>query len=235
MSLLTLIQDVCNAIGIDPPTAVISATDKNITSLLAMANTSGEELMKRYEWQELTKQATFTTTGTIPQGYLSSIASDFDRFINDTMWNQGLRQKIIGPITMQEYQQDLSFAVVGPPFKFIQYGGQLYIGPTATAAGQTVVFNYISGNWCTSDALVGQTRWQADSDLTVIPQRIHKLDLIWRWKQAKGLAYGEDLETAEGAIEKQIGTNTGRRILFVGGSDTRYFAENIPNGDWPAA
>jgi hypothetical protein len=235
MSLLTLIQTTCDSIGLTRPSVVITSADQNVRTLLALANTSGEELMKRYEWQELTKEVTFTSTGTISQGSLASIASDMDRFVNDTFWNRGLREKIQGPVTQQQWQQDLSFNVVGPPYKFIVNDGTLYVGPTPLAAGQTLAFNYITQNWCQSSVGTGQAVWTADTDTTKIPERIHRLDLIWRFKSAKGLSYAEDLETAERSIEKHFGTNTARRILFVGGSDVRFFAENIPNGDWPTA
>lgn len=234
MSLLTLIQNTANEVGISSPLVVITSTDQNIRTLLSLSNTSGDELMRRSEWQQLTSEATFSTSGTISQGYLNSIATDYDRMISDTMWDRSLRQKIMGPVNMQEWQQDLSFLVVGPPYKFIVYGGKLFTGPTAIAVSHTVAFNYISKSWCTTSGGTGQSAWAADTDLTVLPERIHKLDLIWRFKQAKGLAYGEDLETAETAIEKAIGQSTPRRTLFVGGSNARYFSENVPLGSWPS-
>lgn len=212
----------------------MSSTDQRVLELLVMANMSGEELTRRYFWQELTQEANFLSTGSIDMGHLTgSIATDFAYFCDQTFWDRDLRQPIIGPVTAQEWQSDLSYAIVGPPYKFIVQAGRLKVGPTALASGHTMVFNYISKNWCESSTGTGQTAFAADTDETRVPQELFKLELLWRWKQAKGLAYAEDLETAEEQIERYTGQNAGRRVLFIGGSGVYYLAENVPLGDWP--
>lgn len=234
MALLDLIQDVSQALGVPAPTAVITSADTRVLELLVLANRIGDDLSRRYQWQELTKTASFTASGTISQGSLTgSIATDFAYFVDQTFWDRNLREPIIGPVTAQEWQSDLSYAVVGPPYKFIVQNGLLQVGPTAITAGHTMVFNYITRNWCASSLGVGQTKFAADTDVTVIPQELFNLTLVWRWKQSKGLAYAEDMETAEEQIERYTGQNAGRRVLFIGGQGIYYLSENVPLGNWP--
>ena len=234
MSLLTLVQDVSRTLGMTTPTVVTTSADQRVLELLVMANTAGNELARRYYWQELTREVTFSATGTIDQGYLTgSIATDFGYFIDQTFWDRSLRLPIIGPVTAQEWQSDLSWAVVSPPYKFIVQNDKLKVGPTALTAGDTLVFNYMTKNWCESSTGTGQSSFQADTDVTRIPEELFKLELIWRWKSAKGLAYAEDMENAEEQIERYTGQNAGRRVLFIGGSGIYYLAENVPAGDWP--
>lgn len=234
MSLLTLIQQVSQSLGVPAPTAVVTSADTRVLELLVMANTTGDELTRRYFWQELTAEAQFTATGSIDLGHITgSIATDFGYFIDQTFWDRDLREPIIGPITAQEWQSDMSYAVVGPPYKFIVQGGRLKAGPTPLPVSDDLVFNYISKNWCESATGTGQSAFAADTDITRIPQELFKLELLWRWKQAKGLAYAEDLETAEEQIERYTGQNAGRRVLFIGGTGIYYLAENVPLGDWP--
>lgn len=237
MSLLTLIQDASKMIGLSSPTAVVSSADQRVLELLVMANVSGEDLSTRYDWQELTRTASWSSTGTIAQGTITSatIASDFGRFVDDTFWDRSTRIPIGGPATSQEWQSDLSSAIVSPPYKFIVQNNVLYVGPTPIAAGNTLVFNYITKNWCASSAGTAQSAFAADDDVTLIPEKLFKLDLIWRWKSSKGLAYAEDLENAERQIDKYIGQNGGRRVLFIGGAPIHYFADNIPAGNWPGS
>lgn len=236
MALLDLIQDVSVALGTPKPSVVMTSTDQRVLELLVFANSTGEELSRRYGWQQLVRQATFTSSGTIDQGYLTgSIATDFAYFLDQTFWDRDLRQPILGPVDAQEWQSDLSFAVVGPPYKFIVQDDVLKVGPTAITAGHTMVFNYITQNWCQSSTGTGQSAFAADTDTTRIPQQIFKLEMIWRWKQAKGLAYAEDMETAEQQIDRMTGQNAGRRVLFIGGAGIQYFAENVPLGNWPTA
>lgn len=234
MALLDLIQDVNQNLGFPAPTVVMTSADTRVLEMLVMANSLGNELTRRYFWQELTYEASFTSTGTISQGYLTgSIATDFGYWVDQTFWDQDLRQPIIGPVTPQEWQSDLSYAVVGPPYKFIVQADLLKVGPTAIASGHTMVFNYITKNWAQSSTGTGLSKFAADTDVLRIPQELFKLSLIWRWKQQKGLAYAEDMETAEEQIERYTGQNAGRRVLFIGGMGIYYLAENVPLGDWP--
>lgn len=234
MSLLTLIQDVSKSLGVPAPSVVMASADTRVLELLVTANSVGNELTRRYFWQELTQEASFTASGTINQGYLTgSIATDFGYWIDQTFWDRTSRQQILGPVTAQEWQSDMSWAVVSPPYKFIVQGDILKVGPTAIAAGDTMVFNYITKNWCQSSTGTGQSAFAADTDTTVIPEELFKLELIWRWKQSKGLAYAEDMETAEEQIDRYTGQNAGRRVLFIGGSGVYYLGENVPAGDWP--
>lgn len=234
MSLLTIVQQASTVLGLSQPTVVTTSQDQRVLELWVMANRVGDELSRRYFWQELTKQASFTSTATIDQGYLTgSIATDFGYWIDQTFWDRDLRQPIIGPVTAQEWQSDLSFAVVGPPYKFIVQADVLKVGPTAVGSGHTMVFNYITKNWCQSSTGTGQSAFAADTDTSLIPEELFKLSLIWRWKQAKSLAYAEDMESAEEQIERYTGQNAGRRVLFIGGQGIYYLAENVPLGDWP--
>lgn len=220
--------------GINSPSAVISSQDKTVLELLVMANSTGDELTRRYTWQELTREANFLSTGSIDMGSLTgSIATDFGYFLDQTFWDRDLKQPIIGPVDAQEWQSDLSFAVVGPPYKFIVQNGRLKVGPTAITSGHTMVFNYLTKNWCESSTGTGQSAFAADTDVTRIPQELFKLSLIWRWKQSKGLSYAEDMGTAEAQIDRYTGLSGGRRVLFIGGQGIYYLAENVPLGNWP--
>ncbi len=234
MSLLTLMQDVTSAIGLPVPTVVTTSSDANVVTLLALANTAGTALMKRYEWQELTSfSGTIQATGSIDIGSITTIfGSGFDRIVNQTFWDNSMRQPIDGPVTIQQFQQGLANNVTGPPYYFFIYGGRFKIGPTAIAATDYCTCFTISKNWCASSGGTGQSAFAADTDVTVIPQELFKLDLIWRWKQKNGLSYAEDLQTAEQSIETYIGQNTPARVLFLGGRNI-YYNTNIPEGYWP--
>lgn len=234
MALLDLITDVFAEVGISQtaPNAVVTSTDAQVLQLLALANSCGRQLMKRYEWQELTNYASFVTGGSIDVGTITGcFGAGFDRIINQTLWDTNTRLPI-GTRTIQQWQNDQAGAVAGPPYYYVMFGNRVKIGPTAVASGHTITAYYISGNWCQSAAGVGQSTFAADDDTTVIPQELFKLSLIWMWKKSKGLSYAEDMATAESQIETQIGGNRGASVLYLGGSN-RVYPENIPEGYWP--
>lgn len=236
MSLLTLIQSTSYLIGLPSPSVAYASTDTRIQELISFANSIGDKIARDYQWQELTKEATFDATGTVSMGSLTgSIATDFGYFINQTFWDRDAKMPILGPATPQEWQADLSSGFVSPPYKFVVQSGLLKVGPTAIAAGHDMVFNYITKYWCQSSGGTGQTAFAADTDTTVIPEELFKLELIWRWKASKGLSYAEDLQTSEQAIQAYTGQNQGSRVLFIGGNAIYYIGGNVPQGDWPSS
>lgn len=73
MTLLELIQQTCNELGILPPNAVVSSTDQQIKQLYALLNRHGHDLTRQFEWEKLDKEYRLTTlafniTGTLTLG-----------------------------------------------------------------------------------------------------------------------------------------------------------------------
>ena len=68
-TMLELIQQATNELGIATPSTVAGNTSQDVVQLLALMNAAGYELLRRADWRELTRQHTFyteaiTTTGT---------------------------------------------------------------------------------------------------------------------------------------------------------------------------
>jgi hypothetical protein len=72
MPLLDLVQKIAVKVGIPSPTVAVSSNDANVQAILGFVNEAGQELAARYAWQELVKEATFTTVGV--QGGISSLS-----------------------------------------------------------------------------------------------------------------------------------------------------------------
>ena len=74
MSLLTIVQNVCDTIGLAQPSAVIGSTDQNIIALQAMANTEGRELLDRFSWPATQLEVTHTSLAAELQGVMTTLA-----------------------------------------------------------------------------------------------------------------------------------------------------------------
>lgn len=234
MSLLTIIGNVCKAIGLPTPAAVVSSSDTKVLELLALANNSGKSLALQFNFPELSQEATFLSVAALDQGLLTAVitAADYLRIITDTMWDRTSVQKITGPSSPTAWQTLIANHSAGPPYVFRIRNRRLYIGPTAITAGNTIAFEYYSSFWCESILGAGRAAWSVDSDVGRIPENILELDLIWRWKQAKGLEYAEDLETAGQAIDTYTGSVGGARLLILGGPSQFTFPINTAEGSW---
>ncbi|MFQ5356634.1 MAG: hypothetical protein ACE5DY_09170, partial [Mariprofundaceae bacterium] len=100
MSMLSIIQNVADTIGIDRPSSVVGSTNKTSTQMLAMLNMSGKMLARRHAWQRLMSEHTFSTVnGTASY----SLPSDYDRHIDDTAWDRSNYWAVRGSITPQEW------------------------------------------------------------------------------------------------------------------------------------
>jgi hypothetical protein len=61
MTLLELIQQTCNELGITPPNAVVTSTDPQVMQLYALLNRHGHDLSRQFEWEKLDKEYRITT------------------------------------------------------------------------------------------------------------------------------------------------------------------------------
>ena len=170
MTLLTICQDAANEIGVPSPNTVVGSTDTTVIQLLAAANRED-------------------------QGAMTSIATDFLRFSNDTMWNRTTNRKFYGPLNNTEWQTLKGIVVNGVTNYFRIRGNKLLLNPTPTA-GQKLFFEYIQKNWVdtTGDGSANATSYAADSNTTILDEDLITLGVIWRFLKQKGLPYDNQLQ-----------------------------------------
>lgn len=221
MSLLTIIQDASARLGFTTPTSVIASTDTITIQLRALANEEGYTLARRHEWQALQTEHTFSTAnGT--ESY--SLPSDYSRILKETVFNRTQRRRMLGDLTPSQWQETKSSLVtmVNPAFRI--RGGSFLISPTPTAT-ETIAYEYISTKWCQSALSVAQSAWAADTDTGKLDEGIMTLGIIWRYRKAKGLGYGDDMNSYEMEVNKAI-MNDGARVRIDTGG---YERDRIPN------
>lgn len=243
MSLLSVIQSVCLRSGItDSPTFVIGNTDPTIAQLLEICREEAEELQSRHPWGNLQKEATFNTVAADLQGDLVTIASDFDRFIDDTEWNRAFGQPIGIPITPSTWQQ-LKARLASSPYYGMRikqnpatYQLGVYLIPTPVA-GQAVYFEYVSNLlWKPIVAGVPKTDCTLDTDTFMLPEKLLKSGIRWRWKKEKGLSYAEDFVTYERLVATTWADDSGGApTLSINNAPLDIHLvdyTNVPDGNW---
>lgn len=233
MSMLTLIKSFCKRTNISVPSTVLGTTDTQVLQVLALLEEEGDDLAQRGDWQVLTYEATHTTVATESQGDIDSIATNgFDRFKSNTFWDRDLRLPVY-VINDTDWQQVKAIAVTGPRYQARLRGNTLIANPVPVA-GNTWAFEYISKNWISNAA--GDTyyaEFAADTDLILLPEKIVKMGLRWRWKKEKGLDYDEDFRTYEMMISKALGSDGLKRNLnMADGPLTPQPKIYVPEGNW---
>ncbi len=215
MSLLTLIQNASDRIGVVRPATVTTSADPQVIRLLGMAQQEGKALARRHDWKVMTKEQTFTSTATETQ--TAALPSDFDRFVDETFFNRTQRRPVWGPLSAQDWS--LTKATVSTVIyeAFRQRGSStdLLFTPTPTA-GESYAFEYVSKNWCVKSDTTEQSSWLSDTDTGILDEEIMTLGVIWRFKSAQGLDYAEEFRSYELMVAEQASRDGGKRTLNVG-------------------
>jgi len=205
MSLLTLIQDAARhpSLTLPVPTSVVGNTQSNAPAFLVAAKEELDSLATRAQWSKLTKEHTFTTTATAVQLTASAFPVDFDRMINESMFNRTTRRKFWGPLTPEQWQhtQSALTTLVDPAYRF--RGTTILVHPVP-ATGETVAYEYISKYKARAADASEKETFTLDTDTTVFPEGIITLGIIWRYRKGKGLSFSNELEEYERRVVELI-------------------------------
>lgn len=230
MTLLTICQDAADRIGIVRPTSVIGSSDQQVLRLLGHAKKGGKSLMQRVDWKVLTTEKTFT--GTAAAAQTGAIPSDFDRMIDETLFNRTRKRRVDGPIDAEQWQYTQAVVATTLIESFRIRGTSLLITPTP-AGTETYAYEYISKNWCASSGGTGQATWAADTDVGVLDEELLTRDLVWRFKQGQGFSYDEDFRDCELYLAQAAARDGGKPRLNAGSRVVRGpRMPTIQEGSW---
>lgn len=212
-TILEIIQDVSDRIGLPQPSTVVGNADPLVRNMLAMANQEGKELVRRHNWQNLQLEKTWTAVAGETQ--TSALPDDFDRFIEGTFYNRTLARPVTGPLTPQEWADYKGRLSTWAFESFRLRGNDILILP-APAGGDSMAFEYISTYWVGSTAATGErTAFANDSDEPLLDDELIRLGTTWRYLRSRGLDYSEPFNQYELALAAITGRDGGTRRLSM--------------------
>lgn len=211
-TLLEIVQDACRRVGQPRPSVVASATSDTPLRMMTLLNEAGKALLKDHEWNALTDVESFTAVATQAQDHPHPPV-DFDRFHSQSqLWDVGNKRPVVGPLSMSKWLQ-LTVNDIGTTTKnWALIAGQINIFPVPTTS-DTFRYVYQSKYWVLNAASAPKAEFTADDDTPRIDDELLILDLVWRWKQAIGIDYAEDMSTYARYKETAIAADRGPRIL----------------------
>ena len=213
-SLLSIVQDVADRVGLVRPTAVIGASDPQVRQLLALCNQEGRTLARRHTWQAITKEKTFTTIASETQ--TGAVPADFDRIVTGTFYNRSADRPVYGPMSALEwadYKGGRS-SVVFHAFRL--RGDAMLLAPTP-GAGESLAYEYISTYWAgeASDTTPTLDAWLQDTDIPFLDAELMTLGTCWRFQKSRGLEYAETYQEYEFLLAQLTGRDGGARTLSM--------------------
>ena len=219
MTLLTIAQSILKETKSGSvPTTIIGNVEDVAKQMLEVMTVSVTELARSYDWQELQKEKTFNTVAATV-GY--NLPTDFDRFINNTFWNETNNEKVVGPVTPEEYRtlKTDNAGAVNDYFRI--RAGQVLIYPIPSSI-ESMIYEYVSNLVVLSSSSVGQSQWLADTDVPAIDAHMVRLDATWRWLKNQGRPYAEEQKIANSAVAERARINGARRTIRHHSSSDEY-------------
>lgn len=240
MTLLSICQKTAAQLAIPVPTGIVGSTDAQTVQLYQLAQTLCPDMALRYEWSKLRKIYTFSAVDQTEQ--TGSVPTDFDYYINESMFDRTTTRKIYGPLTAEDWEIELSFPVytsVDPAFRFAASSldpslSTIWITPNPTA-GDTIGYEYASNGWCVAADLTPKSQFTADTDTTIFRENTVVQGLVYMWKEAKGFDYSESMNRFEEMFARDSAMDGGkpRLNLAVGLGRRTYWPYNVQAGNFP--
>jgi hypothetical protein len=237
MTMLSIVQDVTQQLGISVPNAVATSNDPQVLQLAALLNKEGKSLAERPSegWQALQLEATFTTVAAETQTTVEAIAPNYRYILNNTIWNRSNRRPIFGPLSPQQWQMNKGWFAQGPYSQYRIEGGNINFTPEPDA-GEECYFEYVTKNWATdTTGATGKSSFTADDDVSLLDEELLTLGLMWRWKQIKGLEYAEDKIEYEDRVSQAIARDTPKVILNLAMRSYELPALYVQDGNFPSS
>lgn len=165
---LQIIRDALEEVGsisnISTVVGSVAEKDSTVRRAVAAFRAEGRSLRLGHTWDELVREHTLTTAA--DQAYYD-LPGDFDSSMTATFWDRSNYWELDGPVTPAEWQFRKSGISQTYPRKQFRFqgveGNQIRFHPTPTAsnAGETIVFEYQSKNWLRPATWAANTSYSA--------------------------------------------------------------------------
>lgn len=227
MSLYEIVQRTARRLSLPVPNAAFSSTDPTWMQGVEILQDLGEELAQN-EWPALITQKSITITAT--NFTATTLPADWGNVREDAkLYRVITMTPLVGPLQSEEWQQLTIYGAGFIPGAWRLANNAINI--YGVAVGEVVKLEYTSSYWITnSTGLVPSATWKADTDLPLIPDRLLRLGLQWKWKRAKGFDYGEEKDIFERAMETELANARGMRTIQTS-SPLRGF--DVNDTTWP--
>lgn len=231
-TLAEICQDALTGIdGFGIPTTFVGNEENQTAELtLSLATQVARELTRKYKWQVLKKEHSFTTVNG-QEGY--DLPEDFQRFANLTFWSESDRWPLIQVSNVGWRELKSGLIVSGIRFYFIVSGGKFRINPTPSSAYQ-IAFDYYSKNFAlSSNGSDEKSEWTDDDDIWRLDPDLLTLGIRYRFRSRKGQPFAEDKADYIDAIRDALFDDTPKPVIDTGVVPRRDLLEaNVPDGNW---
>lgn len=221
MTILSVVQNASLGIGVERPTVLFAQTTREALELKGMVNDCARMIAydTNHDWTALKSIATITGDGAslsfakpddyermLKKGKLWPSATPYWPFTHVADTDDWLGTQVQAAPGLLG-----AWTMIGDEIH-VREGGNL--SPLST--GNVVSYYYLTKKFAKDAGGAPQDAFTADTDTFRLSERLLELCLKYRWKQAKGQDYTEDMSDYENALFSQIGADKGSVSIAVG-------------------
>ena len=209
-------------LGLTPVTDVFVANDAAFVQLTTLLTTCVQELMELYDWQILTRNFNYVTTGAETEPL--DLPADFGYMIPQTGWERSENVPLIGPLSAQDWTyllgRDLVGSTIYASFRYDQ--NKLFIFPNdPMPAGLDINFEYVSRNLISiagSNPPDYTDNTTLPSDIPLFPPHLITRMLKMKFLDTKGFDSVKATDDYWTALNSWMGKDNSAPILSAGRS-----------------
>lgn len=233
MTVLSVIRDAAARIRIPQPSSIVGTTDRQELALLGAFIEEGKDLLTEDPgWSFLNKEFTFDTVAGV-ENY--ALPGDYERMINNTIWDRNQFWQVRGNLTPQQWQVIRSglyqTARLSANFRIKQaasgIGQEFFLDPIPGSV-RTLVFEYYSNAW-TNNGVATFENPPADTTEVAFDEELLTRGVVWRYKQGADLPFAADLIKYNDFKDKLIAQDKPSPTLTVNEMPWRLPIGNIPD------
>lgn len=192
--------------SLTPPASWISTTTTSFLEFKQFLTETVDELLERVDWPDpITKDTQFAGAGV--ETY--DLPSDFKRLTRDplTVYETTTTRRAGVPITTNgewTYIKDIGSAGGS---RYYRVAGDDEDGFTISfyrvpAVGDSITVSYISKNWLKLSGTAGD-EWTDAAATLLLPWRLIKAGVIWRFRRRKGLPFADRMADYEAQLARR--------------------------------
>lgn len=205
LNLLQITQEFCKRQGLPQTTTVQGSSDDTILQIWGLLNEGMEDISRRYTLQALRTRYFFNHAA--GPGYqaldIINTLPDFKWMYTRTFWDTTSRIEVAGPLSEKEWNQLLVMLIAAARFSYRLMGNSVLVFPVPSVPANILyAFEYQSRYPIINVGGTFQPLFVLDSDMPRFPSDVVLADLKWRWREAKGLPYAEQMRISEEALKQ---------------------------------
>lgn len=199
------------------PTSVFGSSDTFATELGALSNEAARVVANAKDWRTLMVLQTQAGDGSTTA---FALPADYDRLpLDGEIFSVSFQLPLEKVLSEQDWLDREIRSFVGSIGYWIILSGALNIkgsGGSPMSATDSVKYYYLSKFIARDEGGATKEKFDANTDVFRLPERLLTLALIWRWRHRKGFDYAEDMRNFEIAAAEEYAKEKGRKIVRVG-------------------